>query len=123
MQKENKTLLKAENAICYQAQLDRFKAAEVHPDPLQDYVTVRTQSGWDRQLILKTARQEIDNTAELIELIQSRPNDVIIDTAKTKDEEYVRMLGPDLISQLQKKMAIMNAHWEDYRRVLTDPNG
>jgi hypothetical protein len=113
----------AENAVSYQAQLDRIKRAEVQPDPLQDYVTVKTQSTWDRQLMTKTARQEIDNTAELISLIQSRPNDVIIDTAKSKEQEYVRLLGPDLVEKLTRKMAIMNAHWEDYRRIFTQPNG
>jgi len=113
----------AENAVSYQAQMDRVKEADIKPDPFQDYVTARSQSTWDRQLILKTARQEIDNTAELISLIQSRPNDVIIDTVHSKDEEYVRMLGPDLVEQLKKKINIMNAHWEDYRRIYTQPNG
>jgi hypothetical protein len=48
---------------------------------------------------------------------------VIADTAKTKDEEYVRMLEPDLIDQLKKKMDIMNIHWDDCRRIFTQPNG
>jgi hypothetical protein len=33
------------------------------------------------------------------------------------------MLGPDLVEQLKKKINIMNAHWEDYRRIYTQPNG
>lgn len=33
------------------------------------------------------------------------------------------MLEPDLIDQLKKKMDIMNIHWDDCRRIFTQPNG
>ncbi len=69
----------------------------------------------------KRVRAEIDNTAVLIEILQSSPK-VILHLAVNPSEEDIRMLGPDLVAQLRKKLALMNAHWEDYERVFTTPN-
>ncbi|MCL4849881.1 MAG: hypothetical protein KJZ78_00680 [Bryobacteraceae bacterium] len=108
----------ARNAVNYQAQLDRAVRLQIKPErsPVSG-----TQSGWDRQLMLETARAEIDNTAVLIEVLQSSP-EVILHLAANPSEEDIRVLGPDLVAQLRKKLAIMNAHWEDYERLFTTPN-
>lgn len=108
----------ARNAVSYQAQLDRVRALEIRPDP--DPVG-GTQSGWDRQRMLETARAEIDNTARLKELLKSRP-EALLHLAPVPEEEDIRILGPALLEHLQRKLDIMNAHWEDYKRIFTTPN-
>lgn len=76
-----------------------------------------------RSAMIETARNEIDNTARLIRLFESvQPNSLIIDHAKTAEEEYVRLLGTDLIGQLRRKIRTMNAHWQDYNRIFAVQN-
>ena len=108
----------SKNAISYQAQLDRAKANKYGPDPIPD---IGTSSSGERSLILETARQEIDNIALLIKLLESS-NEVILDIAPTKELEDIRRLGPDLKNQLKLKLRIMNEHWLDYNRLFTIPN-
>ena len=108
----------ANNAVSYQAQIDRVKELSIKPDKHQ---VIGTESGWDRQLMMETARKEIDNTALLMELLQTT-GEPIIDMAPVKEEEDIRRLGTDLSKQLQKKLNIMNAHWEDYKKIFNTPN-
>lgn len=108
----------ARNAVSYQAQLDRVRALKLAPDL---HPPGGTESGWDRQRMLETARAEIDNTAVLLALLKSSP-EPLLHLAESKKEEDIRILGPDLADQLQKKLDIMNAHWEDYKRIFTTPN-
>ena len=108
----------SENAISYQAQIDKAKKMshelEIKPD-------TRKPSTWERSLILETARKEIDNTAMLLQLLEST-NDDIIDLAPLKEQEDIRRLGPDFKNQLKHKLKIMNEHWLDYNRIFTTPN-
>jgi hypothetical protein len=108
----------ARNAVSYQAQLERVRALGRKPEPRPPG---GTQSDWDRQMMLETARAEIDNTALLMQILRSSP-EPLLHTAVSKREEDIRVLGPDLVQQLQKKLDIMNAHWEDYKRIFTTPN-
>jgi hypothetical protein len=108
----------AENAISYQAQLDKAKAAEYKPENRPD---AGKPSSWERSLILETARREIDNTSWLIQLLESTDSE-IFDLAPSKELEDIRRLGPDFKVQLKKKLKIMNEHWLDYNRIYTTPN-
>jgi hypothetical protein len=108
----------ANNAVSYQAQLDRVKNFDIKP---LDHVVIGTQSEWDRQLMMTTARAEIDNTAMLMNLLGDNPGQYmkISTEVATKD---IQLYGPDIVEGLQKKINIMNNHWEDYKRVFTTPN-
>jgi hypothetical protein len=64
----------------------------------------------------KIAREELDNITELIELIESQPEKVL-EYAACPEEESVFLLGPDLVADLKRKMAIMLDHWQDYERL------
>ncbi len=76
-----------------------------------------------REKMLGIARSEIDNTTNLIKLLEAQEHSRdIVDHAKIKEAEFVRLLGPDLIDQLYKKIKIMNAHWMDYHRIFAVPN-
>jgi hypothetical protein len=102
----------------YQAQLDRVKALGGKPDPNP---VLGAQSGWDRTDLMRLARNEIDNAMELRQLLLTAKGP-LLDLAPTSAEETSRRLGPELPSQLKLKMDIMNAHWEDYKRLFTSPN-
>jgi hypothetical protein len=106
------------NAVSYQAQLERVKELRLKA---ANHSVLGTQSGWDRQLMLETARKEIDNTAVLIEILEST-REPVLSLAATKEEEGIRRLGPDIVAQLKKKIDIMNAHWDDYKRIFDTPN-
>jgi hypothetical protein len=108
----------ADNMVAFQAHLDRVRALGLKPefDP-----PLGVQSDWARTDMMEIVRKEIDNTVRLAELI--RESDApIIDMAATPEEEYVMRLGPDLPSQLKRKIDTMNAHWLDFDRVFTVPN-
>jgi hypothetical protein len=111
-------LTTADDMVAYQAYLDRVRELGLKPefDP-----PLGTQSSWERSDMLEIARKEIDNTVHLMQLIKES-DEPIIDMAPTPGEEYVMRLGPDLVSQLQRKIDTMNAHWNDYDRIFTVPN-
>jgi hypothetical protein len=108
----------ARDAVNYQAVLDYIKGRNQPPetDP-----PLGTGPGWDRQMILQIARDEIDNSAAMIDLLKRSPRPVL-DCAKTGDAEDIMLLGPEVAAQLKIKIDIMNAHWEDYKRITTTPN-
>ncbi|MGO9261758.1 MAG: hypothetical protein ACLQU1_36465 [Bryobacteraceae bacterium] len=108
----------AGDIVEYQAQLDRVKALGGKPDPNP---VLGAQSGWDRTDLLRLARNEIDNAVRLRQLLLSAKGP-LLDLAASPNEETSRRLGPDLPAQLKLKVDIMNAHWEDYKRLFTTPN-
>ena len=108
----------AGDIVQYQAQLDRVKALGGKPDPNP---VLGAQSGWDRTDLMRLARNEIDNAMRLRQLLLSAKAP-LLDLAPAPAEETIRRLGPDLPAQLKRKMDVMNAHWEDYKRLFTTPN-
>ncbi len=106
------------NSVKYQAGLDRVKALKIAPQ--QDPV-LGARSGWDREDLLNIARNEIDNAAELRRLLETA-KEPLVDTAPVAREETMRRLGPALPAQIKRKIDVMNAHWEDYKRLFTAPN-
>ncbi len=61
-------------------------------------------------------REELDNIAQLVDIIESCPEKVI-EHADVPEEESVFMLGPDPVADLKRKMEIMWNHWHDYERL------
>ncbi|OAM89746.1 hypothetical protein OH491_18160 [Termitidicoccus mucosus] len=106
------------NAVSYQAQLDRVRDMGIKP---LKHAVIETMSDWDRQLMMETAREEIDNTALLMQLLGDNPGEFLL-IAPTKEETDIMLFGPDFIKELQMKLNIMNSKWEDYKRVFTVPN-
>ncbi|MGA2233741.1 MAG: hypothetical protein ABSH22_22780 [Tepidisphaeraceae bacterium] len=107
----------ARDAVNYQAALEYIKSRNAPPD---GNPPLGAGPSWDRQMILEIARNEIDNSAAMIDLLKKSPD--LIYHAKTADEEDIMLLGPDVAGQLKTKIDIMNAHWEDYNRITTVPN-
>jgi hypothetical protein len=102
-----------QDAIEYQYDLDTVKAWKLQRPAESDFQVVGIKE-W--HAIRGAARREIDNTAVLIDLLESEKAP-IIDFAKTNGDENIRVLGPELVDQLRKKMKIMIAHWQDYERL------
>jgi hypothetical protein len=105
----------ANNAVSYQAQLDRIKSLGIVPEKNP---VAGSRSSWDRQLIMETARKEIDNTAILIQLLKSTDK-VLLYISPAPAYDDIRFLEYNLPESLQKKLNIMNAHWLDYNRLFT----
>lgn len=64
------------------------------------------------KILLRTVRDEIDNTSDLIKLLES-PLSRGFHTAATADQESTFAAGPDFIAQLHKKRALMLEHLQD----------
>ena len=65
-------------------------------------------------------RDELDNTQELIELLQNGGMNLLCHANDAMHEDTF-LLGPDLIDQLKKKRKIMLDHWRDIEDYLTSP--
>lgn len=102
------------NAVSYQQFLDVSKSWKLKNRPMERLWHYRDIP--ERIRLMTVARQEIDNCAVLIDLIQST-DEPILHLAPTKDDEDIRILGPDLTDQLKRKIKIMMAHWEDHERL------
>ena len=74
----------------------------------------------DFQPFISVMRDELDNTQELIAILENGGLDYI---AHADDPEYedTFLLGPDLIDQLKKKRKIMLKHWTDIEGYLASP--
>lgn len=108
----------ADHMVAYQAQLDRVKTVGMKPEANP---VLGVQSSWDRTDLMQTARDEIDTTVRLIDLLQTTP-EPILDLAPSAEDETIMRLGPAIVAQLKHKVEVMNAHWMDYDRLFTAPN-
>lgn len=100
----------------YQYLLDFMKGGRLRrPVEFQEHLTDIPE--W-RQ-IKDIARREMDNSIVLAELLEST-KEPLLDLAKTKEEENIRVLGPDLAAQLRRRVQIMAKYWEDYERLFDE---
>jgi len=74
----------------------------------------------DLLLLHERMRDELDNTARLVDILAAGGLGQLA-LAPTADLEDTFLLGPDLPSQLTRKMAIMRRHWLDASRHLAPP--
>ena len=66
------------------------------------------------------ARDELDNTQELIDILEKGGMDLLTYAKDAKYEDRF-VLGPDLAKQLKKKRKVMLDHWRDIEDYLTSP--
>jgi len=107
-----------DDVVAYQAQLDRVKGLGVKPEANP---VLGAQSSWDRTDMMRLARNEIDNALRLRQLLLAA-KEPLLDLAPSEEEETSRKLGPDLAGQLKRKIDVMNAHWEEYKKLVTSSN-
>jgi hypothetical protein len=101
----------AQNVIRYQYALD----VAHHPQFGWNVMDYDENILYDQRALQlrKIAREELDNTQTLIDLIESQSEPVIVH-APTTATESVFLLGPDLVGDLRRKMNIMLNYWQDY---------
>jgi hypothetical protein len=101
------------NGLEYQYLLDCARNGRLRrPIEFQEHLTYITEWGEIKEI----ARREMDSSIVLADLLDGS-KDVLIDTTKSSAEENIRVLGPDLSSQLRRKVKIMVSRWEDYERL------
>jgi hypothetical protein len=61
----------------------------------------------------RVAREDLDNTAALLRLLEQAGGPVLTTTARPEDES-VFVYGPHLPELLRHKMRVMTAHWHDF---------
>ncbi len=109
-----------DHAMHYQVVLDRALLRNNQADHDPSYHFIQPADIKSRQELKRIARAEMDNTVELILLLESAGSIPVIDKAETAEKEYHRLLGANLTSQLRKKLYIMEKHWEDYKQIWTN---
>ena len=105
-----------QNALDYQHYLDIIKVWNLKR-PHEVLESLNQMPEW--KAIRQIARREIDNSALLIEILESGQG-TVLDIMSTKEEENIRRFGPDIVEQLRSKINIMMDHWEDYERLFIE---
>ena len=72
------------------------------------------------QAFVTVMRDELDNTQELIDLLEAGGMK-FISHADDAEHEDTFLLGPNLVDQLKMKRKIMLAHWTDIEGYMTTP--
>ena len=105
------------NTVACQTILDTVDRDEL-PAPLP-----ACGRGGDRryQDFNEITRSEIDNTLEIISLLE-QAKEPILQTADTPEFENIMLLGPDIVNRLRKKIAVMESHRRDVTRLFREPD-
>jgi len=99
------------NTIMYQYALDVADQPQFGPNPMDYDDNILYDQ---RALTLrKIAREELDNTYELLALVERFDADVI-ERAAVAEDESVFMLPVDLAGAMARKAEVMLDHWGDY---------
>ncbi len=76
----------------------------------------------DLLLIHEYMRDELDNTARLLDLIENGGKQRMVLAVRPGDVEDTFMLGANIVEQLHKKTTIMRRHWLDASAYLAPPH-
>ncbi len=104
-----------------EAQVIRNRNAErLSQPPKRPAKTPTWEGDADLQAFNAVMRDELDNTAELIEILMNGGMNYVFHAEHPRYEDTF-LPGPDLIEQLRMKMKIMVDHWTDIEGFLTSP--
>ena len=102
--------------------IDGYLDEADYNNPPKDWTYVISDQGNVRfYKLTEIVRQEIDNSLELIDILQKAEQPLIAQAA-SKEFENVMLLGPDLVDQLKKKINIMEDHRRDFERLYKSYN-
>ncbi|MCX7804084.1 MAG: hypothetical protein N3A38_02730 [Planctomycetota bacterium] len=105
----------------YMAQLIRDRHREELSGPPQVHPKLRTSGDPDLLQWYEILRDELDNTDEMIGLLERGGLELVARASDPADEDTF-MLGPDLIGALRKKREIMLRHWREAEDYLVSHN-
>ncbi|MFO1450097.1 MAG: hypothetical protein U1F61_18200 [Opitutaceae bacterium] len=103
----------ARHAIQYQAILDQTD----YEQPLVERTIYPLEGDQRLRDLQRITRAEVDNTQELIRLVETAGSTRILLLAPTEAEEDIFLLSPNLVPQLKKKIEIMLRHELDSHRL------
>jgi hypothetical protein len=110
------------NFYAMQIVRDRNAARFAAPGPFVPPKVFSMTGDADLLLIHEYMRDELDNTADLLDLMANGGEQRLVLARRPGDVEDTFMLGADLAAQLHQKMAIMRRHWKDASEHLATPH-
>ncbi|MBR0458908.1 MAG: hypothetical protein IJJ26_06705 [Victivallales bacterium] len=111
-------LRNAVNVCCFQVTLDRTNYQE---EPRDTSPWLKEQGDPRFLLVNEYMRAEIDNTLEMIQILETAPG-TVMQLADTPELETVMLYGPDICGALRKKITIMENHRRDFTRLYKSNN-
>ena len=96
--------------------MDKFSGPPCTPPKVADWF-----GSADLQMLNEFMRDELDNTTELIRLLERGGMAQVLTATDPADEDPF-LLGPDLLTQLKLKRQIMRRHWLDAEAFLSSPH-
>jgi len=100
--------------------LEREKVADRYTAEVDPAQPTHWEGSAQLTEIYRLQRAELDNTYELIDLLERAPEPLIVSEPEKSDEGYFRY-GPDLIEQLRTKAELTVKHWRDADRLYFMP--
>jgi len=94
---------------------EKFRQPPHRPDK-----SVTWEGDPDRQAFVTIMRDELDNTLELISLLENGGMNLVCHATDPRYEDTF-LLGPNVVDQLRIKRNIMLAHWTDIEGYLATP--
>ncbi len=105
----------------YMAQLIRDRHREELSGPPLVHPKLRTSGDPDILQWYEVLRDELDNTDEMIALLERGGLEMVARASDPADEDTF-MLGPDILGAMRKKREIMLKHWREAEDYLVSPN-
>jgi hypothetical protein len=116
------SLMRSGNSF-FSMQILRDRNADVLSGPERIPAKEGTMTGDpDLLLMFEFMRDELDNTTELLELLENGGGMAQLCVAAEGEDEDTFLLGADVPDQLRKKMSIMRDHWLDATKDLAMPH-
>jgi len=91
---------------------DREKYSNIFTDETDPFQPAGDLGSNQLHVIYALQRSELDSTNELIHILKTSSEPIIVSTTD-KSQEGLYRYGPDLVFQLEKKVSLMLKHWRD----------
>ena len=108
----------AAHAIEFQSILDRTDYGKA---PEDETLSIAEQGDPRLDRINQIVRSEINNTHEMIQILERAPGPVV-SQAKRPEEQTIMIFGPNLADDLKRKIRIMETHRRDFLRLYRSRN-
>lgn len=106
------------NVITFQSIMDRTDKTEVAEDKT---IVIDEQGDKRFYKVMAILREEIDNTYEIIKILDEAKTN-ILNCTPTEEEETIMQFGPDIRNDLMKKVDIMERHKLEFERLFKSYN-
>lgn len=112
------TFRNQKNVITFQSIMDRTDKTEVATDKT---IVIDEQGDKRFYKVMAILREEIDNTYEIIKILDEAKTN-ILNCTPTEEQETIMRFGPDIKNDLLKKVDIMERHKLEFERLFKSYN-